>query len=139
MLDNYRQPRWWVLYLTMPLAALLFFLIKRAHPAGAARGLLEFGALLILLGYVEVWCRANTVSLLHHPLTDGGREPIYYAWEAGAAHPVRAEKGIQAVLVTDSRYDLFPVPVYVGEPEPSNPVQPTADAESEGAPVSGNL
>ncbi len=113
-------PRWAILYLAMPLAGALFWLIQRLHPSGITRDLLMVGALLIVGGYVEAWHLANTVRLLHHPLTDRPGAPIYYVREATGAGPTPAASGVRAVLVTGSYHDLFAMPVYIAEPMPSS-------------------
>ena len=104
-----------MLYLTLPLAGGLFYLIERMHPSGTMRSLLQVVALLIVAGYVEVWHLANTVALLHHPLTGNHSKPIYYVREVEDSPRAGPGTHIQARFIVDSYSDLFSAPVQVGE------------------------
>jgi hypothetical protein len=75
--NHHPQPRWWLLYLSLPLLGVLFWLIERAHPSDVARRSLEIGAVLIVFGYMKLWLMANTVALLHHPLGAREGEALY--------------------------------------------------------------
>ncbi len=118
MPEKYPQPRWGLLYLALPLAAALFWLIARLRATGVERDIMMIGALFIVGGYAEAWRLANAVALLRHPLTDHPAAPIYYAREVLGPRPAPAEPGVRAVLVTDAYDDLFSMPVYIGEPAP---------------------
>ncbi len=116
MPDNHPRPRWGFLYLAMPLAGLLFWLVQRAKLTGTVRNLLDIGALIVVFGYVEAWRVANAVALLHHPLPGGNGGPIYYAREVVGSVPAGSEGRLHPVFVADSGSDLSSVPGQVGEP-----------------------
>jgi hypothetical protein len=118
MPEKYPQPRWGLLYLALPLATGLFWVIARMHVSGAERDIMMAGALFIVGGYVEAWRLANAVALLRHPLTDNPAAPIYYVQSIMESRPARAKPGVRAVLVTDAYDDLFSMPVYIREPSP---------------------
>ena len=109
---NDARPRWGLLYLVLPLAALLFWLIDRAHPSDVMRRLVQIGAVLLVFGYVDVWRVANAASLLHQSVEDRQGEPLYGAREASAGN----ETGTAAAA--GPYEDLFAAPVRVVEPSP---------------------
>ncbi len=117
MTNNHSRPRWGILYLVLPLAGGLLWLIHRARPAGTARTLLDLGALLVVFVFVEIWERANDAALLRQPFAGDDFLPLYVPRETAAGQPTAEEPGIPAVLASDEYGDLFPLPVQVGEPE----------------------
>ncbi len=120
MLERYRQPRWALLYLVLPLAAVLLWLVQRAHLSGIEHGLLDMGVLLVVAGYVEAWRFANLVALLHHPLAGTDGSPIYYVREVTAPGVPGSEAGGVSLPAIGGVYsDLFSLPVRVAEPSPS--------------------
>ncbi len=116
MTKNHARPRWGILYLVLPLAGGLLWLIHRARPAGTARSLLDIGALVVVFVFVEIWERANYAAMLRQPFAGDDLPPIYRSYEAVAGRMDEAE-GIPAVFASDEYSDLFPLPVQVAEPE----------------------
>ncbi len=111
---QYPQPLWWLLYLSLPLAALLFWLIARATLAAGVRRGLEIGAILIVFGYVEIWHMANRVALLYHPLGVRPGQPLYKVQEAPPpGHRLPAIAAEQPALTYTFYSDLFMGPVSV--------------------------
>ena len=59
-----RKPSWWLLYLTVPLLLGLLVLEARLSVQLVAHRILEFGIVLLWLGLMLVWVRANEGALI---------------------------------------------------------------------------
>jgi hypothetical protein len=60
-----RRPRWWILYLAMPLGAGLFWLEARAPLFGGWHRAAQVGVVLVVFGVVELWRICNVAALIH--------------------------------------------------------------------------
>ncbi len=122
MLSEYRQPRWGWVYLVVPLAAVLFWLVRQVHASDTVHRLLEIAVMLVVWAYVEVWQRINLVALIHHPFLGFRGWPLYREREAvppGTTSP--AERAALGSFYSD----LFSAPITIWEPEPSAAAEPT--------------
>jgi hypothetical protein len=64
-MDNHNaRPNWWLLYLVIPLAVIIFTLEVRAPLSEAGHRAAEVGILLLIFGLVEMWFLANRQALL---------------------------------------------------------------------------
>ena len=58
------RPRWWALYLLLPLAMVLLVAAHRWLPAGAGRAFAQAVVSLAVVGAMALWVRANRVALV---------------------------------------------------------------------------
>lgn len=57
------RPKWWKLYLTVPLLITLFILDHRLTVSTRAHQVIQIGILLLVYGLVYGWLKANSVAL----------------------------------------------------------------------------
>ena len=120
MCDNhYPRPRWWLLYLCLPLAGVMFWLIERAHSSDMVRESLEIGALLIVFTHVELWRKANAVALLHHPGAGKGQATAQQVAEVTSDRAWDGADGRRRVPGYTFCSDLFKVQMESMELPPS--------------------
>jgi hypothetical protein len=58
------RPNWWILYLILPLAVIIFGLEVRAPLSEPGHRAAEVGILLLIFALVEMWFMANRQALL---------------------------------------------------------------------------
>jgi hypothetical protein len=58
------KPRWWLLYLTLPLMIGLFVLEGRLTEPDIVHRILELGIVIVCFGLMAVWVRANEDALI---------------------------------------------------------------------------
>jgi hypothetical protein len=114
------QPRWGLLYLALPLAGGLFYLIERGHPSGFFRSAEQVGALLLTVGYVELWRRSNALAFLHHPLYGHYDEPLYVLRDGAGPEANESEAGSPSHPVAGFYSELFSAPLHRASPWPDN-------------------
>lgn len=113
---SHLRPRWWLLYLALPLGGILFWLIESAHPSDPVRRALQIGVVLLVFGYVDWWRRANALALLRLD-TEGQR--LYQISEVSRRSD--ADPGTDRAPATTGTFysGLFAARVVVSEWEPS--------------------
>jgi hypothetical protein len=57
------RPRWWQLYLTIPLLIILFAVDNRIKLSIRGHQIVQIGILLIVYGLIQLWLKANTTAL----------------------------------------------------------------------------
>lgn len=110
MKQKYPQPRWWQLYLVLPLAVGLFWGIQKLHASGAALSVLQIAVLVVLGVYVEVWRLTNKMALLHHPFVEDESQRVYNARRVTSQGASAWERAGEPVVVAEFYSDLFPFP-----------------------------
>ena len=93
MSANYARPKWWQLYLSLPLLIGLFLLEHRLKLSEGGHQAAQLGILLLVYGLIHVWLKANasalskmdqrqyhgTVTVVRvppHQLSDASRRPM---------------------------------------------------------------
>ena len=70
MSSSNNRPKWWQLYLTVPLLIGLFLLDARLKLSQRGHIAMQLGSLLLVYGLVHVWLKANATELasmdMHH-------------------------------------------------------------------------
>jgi hypothetical protein len=59
------QPKWWLLYLMLPILAAAFLLEMRLRLTSTEHILAQLGILFVIYGFVHWWLRANSSALMH--------------------------------------------------------------------------
>jgi hypothetical protein len=129
--DVHPKPRWWLLYLSLPLAGGLFWLIERSNPNDFSRRLLQLGAVLVVFGYIELWRRANIVALLHYPLEGQEGQALYRASEFIPRGYRGPAQGRRPALAYSFYSELFTAPVRIAELSPPGNVEAFAEQSDE--------
>ena len=57
------RPRWWQLYLTLPLLLALFLVERRLRLSAGGHLAAQIGIVLLIYGLIDVWLRANARAL----------------------------------------------------------------------------
>jgi hypothetical protein len=62
---SYREdrPKWWQVYLTLPLLITLFVLDTRLKISSRGHTIAQIGIVLLVYGYVHLWLKANARAL----------------------------------------------------------------------------
>jgi len=110
MKRQYPQPRWWQLYLVLPLAVGLFWGIQQLHASGTALSLLQVGALVLVGVYVEVWQLTNKMALLRHPFVEEQYQRVYNDQAVTRQGDNGWERANEPVVVAEFYSNLFPFP-----------------------------
>ncbi len=63
MSANYARPKWWQLYLSLPLLIGLFLLEHRLKLSEGGHQAAQLGILLLVYGLIHVWLKANASAL----------------------------------------------------------------------------
>ena len=63
MSSNHDHPKWWQLYLTLPLLIALFMLDSRLRLSARGHQAVQIGILLLVYGLVHLWLKANATAL----------------------------------------------------------------------------
>jgi hypothetical protein len=63
MLPTNIRPKWWQLYLTLPLLIALFVLETHLRVSVGAHQAVQIGILLLIYGLIHVWLKANRSAL----------------------------------------------------------------------------
>lgn len=59
------RPRWWQLYLTLPLLLVLFLVERRLRLSAGGHLVAQIGIVLLIYGLIDMWLRANARALSH--------------------------------------------------------------------------
>jgi len=59
------RPRWWQLYLTLPLLLVLFLVERRLRLSAGGHLAAQIGIVLLIYGLIDMWLRANARALSH--------------------------------------------------------------------------
>ena len=57
------RPRWWQLYLTLPLLLALFLVERRLRLSAGGHLAAQIGIVLLIYGLIDLWLRANARAL----------------------------------------------------------------------------
>jgi hypothetical protein len=60
---QYVRPKWWQLYLALPILIALFTLENRIKVSVRGHQALQIGILLLVYGFVHLWLKANETAL----------------------------------------------------------------------------
>jgi len=63
MSTNHARPKWWQLYLILPLFIALFAIDTRLELSTRGHQIIQIGAVLFIYGLVHVWLKANARAL----------------------------------------------------------------------------
>jgi hypothetical protein len=63
MSPNYARPKWWQVYLTVPLLIVLFALDIRLKLSVRGHQAVQIGILILVYGLVHLWIKANANAL----------------------------------------------------------------------------
>jgi len=63
MSSNYARPKWWQVYLTLPLLIMLFALDSRLRLSVRGHQVVQIGIVLIVFGLIHLWVKANARAL----------------------------------------------------------------------------
>jgi hypothetical protein len=69
--SRYARPKWWQLYLALPILIGLFTLENRLKVSVRGHQAVQIGILLLVYGLVHLWLNANAVTLSDHRQTRG--------------------------------------------------------------------
>ena len=73
-----KHPKWWQLYVTLPVLVSLFYPETRAAMTETEHIIAEFGILFLIFGCVQLWLRANRSALMNiDPAEAGWRISLY--------------------------------------------------------------
>jgi hypothetical protein len=76
---EHREPRWWQLYLGLPLLCGLFLVEMRLHVSGTEDTVLQLGILGLIFLFVRAWIHANRRALMEMDMEAVEREG---GWQA---------------------------------------------------------
>jgi len=65
MITHTARPKWWQVYLTLPLLIALFLLDSRLRISARGHQAVQIGILLLVYGFVHLWLKANARALSH--------------------------------------------------------------------------
>lgn len=65
MSSKKRNPKWWQLYVMLPLLAGLFWPEIQAPLTETGHIIAQLGILCLIFGFVQLWMRANRSALMH--------------------------------------------------------------------------
>ena len=60
---NYARPKWWQVYLTLPLLIALFILDNRLRISAREHQAVQIGIIMLVYGLVHLWLKANAAAL----------------------------------------------------------------------------
>ena len=63
MNTNYARPKWWQVYLILPLLIALFVLDNRLKISAREHQAVQIGIILLVYGLVHLWLKANAAAL----------------------------------------------------------------------------
>ncbi|HSN77500.1 MAG TPA: hypothetical protein VL334_20705 [Anaerolineae bacterium] len=63
MFGKISQPKWWLLYLLLPVLVGLFVIESKASISDAGHRVVGVGIVLLVFGLIELWLRANDANL----------------------------------------------------------------------------
>jgi len=73
-----KHPKWWQLYVMLPVLVSLFYPETRATLTETEHIIAEVGLLFLIFGFVQVWLRANRSALMSiDPAEAGWRIKLY--------------------------------------------------------------
>jgi len=61
--SNHVRPKWWQVYLTLPLLIMLFMADTRLKLSARGHQVLQIGIILLVYGLVHLWLKANAKAL----------------------------------------------------------------------------
>ena len=59
------RPKWWQVYLTLPLLAVLFVVDSRLKIPARGHQIVQIGIILLVYGLIHLWIKANSAALSH--------------------------------------------------------------------------
>ena len=62
-MKNHSHPKWWQLYLTLPLLIVLFMLDNRLELSVRDHQVVQFGIILLVFGLMHLWLKAKAKAL----------------------------------------------------------------------------
>src|SRR5512143_3090320 len=71
MSSETKNPKWWQLYVMLPLLVGLFWPEMRAPLTETEHAIAQLGILCLIFGFVQLWMRANRSALLHMDAEQG--------------------------------------------------------------------
>ena len=78
MSSEKKHPKWWQLYVMLPILVSLFYPETRATLTETEHIIAEVGLLFLIFGFVQVWLRANRSALMSiDPAEAGWRIKLY--------------------------------------------------------------
>ena len=63
MFSKVSRPKWWLLYLLLPVLVGLFVIEHKASVSNVGRRVVEVGIVLLVFGLIELWLRANDANI----------------------------------------------------------------------------
>jgi hypothetical protein len=63
MNTDYARPKWWQVYLTLPLLIALFILDNRLKISAREHQVVQIGIILLVYGLIHLWLKANAAAL----------------------------------------------------------------------------
>jgi hypothetical protein len=63
MSSNYARPKWWQVYLTIPLLIALFVLDSRLKLSVRGHQAMQIGIILLVYGLIHLWLKVNAKAL----------------------------------------------------------------------------
>ena len=63
MISRHARPKWWQVYLTLPLLVGLFAVDSRLKISARGHQVVQIGIILLVYGLIHVWLKANTGAL----------------------------------------------------------------------------
>ena len=63
MSSQYAPPKWWQIYLTLPLLIGLFILDNRLKISSRGHQVVQIGIILLVYGLIHLWIKANAKTL----------------------------------------------------------------------------
>ncbi len=73
MFGKISRPKWWLLFLLLPVLVGLFVIDTKAPISDAGHRVLEVGIVLLVFGLIELWLRANDANIRAGAVARGAR------------------------------------------------------------------
>ncbi len=94
--DRAPKPKWWQLYLTVPLLLGLFLLDTHLRLSTSGHEVVQLGSLLLEFGVVQLWLRANSRALRY--MDDEEFSKTIHVYEIPPLEPTVIGKDAQRAL-----------------------------------------
>ncbi len=101
MATKKRNPKWWQVYLGLPLLVGLFWLEMQIPLTDTENVIAQLGILCLIFAFMQVWIRANRSALMHMDDHEGEwRVHLYHipAEQSGSIAPSEDRRGERPML-----------------------------------------
>jgi hypothetical protein len=87
------RPKWWQLFLALPVLAAFAVIDTRMHVSSGGHQAIQFAALLSTAGWVRTWLRGNASALRHMDEDSRARSMVVHTYALPQTREMQAPEG----------------------------------------------